>query len=336
MPKEYLKELGVKLDKYIGSVHFERDHIRALFGYSVEPGHKLRSGLVVIGCEAVGGGSGKVWPAAAAIETLHKSTLIHDDMVDEDEMRRGVQTFHVKYGRELGIVSGDLVSSMAFEMLKELEKTFDPAKVLKCYEILSRAYEGVYRGQLLDLLFEEGDTITEKKYMEMITNKTVAIMESALEMGAVLGSGSGKEIDMLSTFARDFGLAFQIQNDVNNLLFEEEIGRRMGSDIHQGKRTLIVAKTLQDGSDDEKERLLEVLGKEKCSQEKVDGVIEMLKRNGSIDHAMKMARKFADRARNDIKDLQESKSKDYLLKLVDYILIKTYWKEHATSMARHV
>lgn len=332
MPREYLRKRWRELyENYLSNVRFECKRIGELFRYGTESGHKLRSGLVIIGCEAVGGDYKKVWPAAAAVEVLHKSTLIHDDLVDEDKARRGLRTFHRKYGKNVAIIGGDLISATAFKLLNDLEKDFDESTVLKCYELLSDTYRKIYQGQIMDLLFEERDNVTEKECIDMIKHKTAAIMESALKIGAILGGGSKDEVEMLSALGRHFGLAFQIQNDVNNLLIEDEVGRKRGSDIHQGKRTYVIVMALQNGLDHERGILLSALNKKKCSDKEVHEIIEMLKKRGSIDNAMSIAKEYANKAKNDIKNLKESNTKKLLLKLVDYIVSKTYWKLHANN-----
>jgi geranylgeranyl diphosphate synthase, type I len=329
--KQELNALGMKVANYLNSNRLEHpvnQNIAAMFDYASTPGHKLRSGLVFLAAEAVGGEESKVLPAAAAVELLHKSTLIHDDIVDNDYYRRGMPAFHSKFGEDMGIVFGDFICAASFQLLKRLEGDFDRKTLVRCFGAFSSVFRDVYYGQLQDLQFEEKFDISEAEYMQMVGNKTGRLMNGALQIGAILGNGSDGEISKLSDFGYNFGIAFQIRNDINNLTLEKELRKDGGSDIRARKRTLMVIKTLNS---QDKQKLMVIFGKNEIGEEDVNSVIELFNRNGSIKYAFLILKQHAKKAKDSLDNLPETRAKESLLSLVDYIETDTYWKTHSRN-----
>ena len=330
--KEELNALGMGVIDYLETNKLDYPTNRgvgAMFDYASKPGHKLRSGLVFLGFGAVGGvNQSVILPAAAAIELLHKSTLIHDDVVDDDYYRRGLPAFHSKYGECMGVVFGDFVCASSFELLKRLESDFDKATLVKCFEVFSSVFRDIYRGQLRDLEFEESSDISESDYMGMVGNKTGRLMNGALEIGATLGGGSEKEVRYLSEFGYNFGIAFQIRNDINNITIEKELRKDGGSDIRARKRTLMVIKTLQS---ENKGELLAIFNKNTIVEEDVNQAIQIFVDNGSIEYARSTVKRYAKKAKKALQKIKQGRPKEILLGLVDYIETDTYWKVHSKN-----
>ncbi len=330
--KKELNALGRKVIAYLEKNRLDYPTTRGLeemFNYASRPGHKLRSGLVFLGFGAVGGvNQTRVLPAAAAVELLHKSTLIHDDIVDNDYYRRGMLAFHSKYGDEMGIVFGDFICASSFEILKRLERDFDKVTMIKCFQVLSSIFKDIYVGQLRDLEFEESSDINEEDYLRMVGNKTGRLMSGALEIGAILGGGSEKEIGYLSDFGYNFGIAFQIRNDINNITIEKELRKDGGSDIRSKKRTLMVIKTLESKY---KRELISIFNKKIIDDADVNHVIQLFTDNDSIDYAWAAIKRYVKKAKKPLNNIRKTKSREILFALADYIGTDTYWKTHSKN-----
>lgn len=327
--KKSLKKIGTEVLNYIKNHKFKNKEINKRYLLSVEPGKKLRGALTLLSYKLFKDDYKKALPAAAAVEILHKSTLVHDDIGDKDKYRRGLPTFYKLFNIEEGIYSGDLVSAVAFEELKKLKKYFGNEKTLKCYELLTQFFRRVYEGQLLDAFFEKSFDLKEKDYFNMIKGKTCTALEVALKMGAVLGDGQEYN-NALEEYGKYFGFAFQIQNDLNNLTgLEEELGRRRGSDIYEKKRTLLIIHALNKGEKQKKE-IKKIFKKSKLDKKDVENIIAIIKNNGTKEYAEGLVKKFAEKARNSMTTLPDTKSKDIFLSLVDpkYITNEKYWKSH--------
>ena len=330
--EQYIEDKVNEMTKILDGIKFEDEELNSMIKYCISGGRGLRSALVFLSCETVGGGWKKSVPAATAIELMHKFTLIHDDIIDEDEERRGRSTVHRLYGQKNAIILGDIMSTLSLNVLNKLDSHHTPKTIVSCYEVLSETLNKLCEGEIKDLILKVRDGVDENEYFDMVYEKTAYLIESACRVGSIVGSGTDEEMQVLSKFGRNFGMSFQIINDVNNLMMEKKYSKRRGSDLRQGKLTLMVLKTHLSGSMDERDRLHAVLNKKNCSDKHLDEVIEMLIKNGSIDYAMKKAKGYADKARACIADIQDSESKELLLNVVDHITTETYWKGHTTSM----
>jgi len=179
-------------------------------------GKMVRPLLCMISCEAAGGKRMAAAKTAAAIELIHTFTLIHDDIMDEDDMRRGQPSVHKLYGIPTAILAGDLLFSKAFEICDR-----------RTFRLLARATGEICEGQELDISFEKRTDVTEDEYMEMIRKKTAVLLEAACEAGAVVGDGTCEEIETLASFGLFIGIAFQIQDDILGVTADEEKILRM-------------------------------------------------------------------------------------------------------------
>jgi geranylgeranyl diphosphate synthase type I len=300
-----------------------------MYHYAIQGGRRLRASLVSFGHEAVGGSS-DVSPAAAAIELMHKFTLVHDDLIDHEDRRRGRRCFHEVFGSKNAIIMGDFLISMSFNVLSRLKPAFNPKQVLYCYNILSDTLNSLCVGEVKDCLFEDRMNVTMPQYLQMIEEKTASLMRNGLRMGAVLGDASEKELQLLSDYGRYLGIEFQIQNDINNLLsIEEEVGRRKGFDIYKKKKTPMVIRTLEKGSIKEGRTILQIFSKKEYSKTDIDTAIDIFKENGSLDYSKSLVHEYAEKARETLVELGNSKAKDILISLADYIEKDTYWKPNS-------
>ncbi|WP_456372261.1 polyprenyl synthetase family protein [Methanocaldococcus sp.] len=260
----------------------------------------------------------KVLPAAAAVELIHNYTLIHDDIMDNDDERRGKPTVHKVYGVPIAILSGDLLYAKAFEAISKIDNEKKAYEVLK---ILSKACVDVCEGQAMDMEFENYFPSMEE-YLEMIRKKTGALLEAAVDIGAVMGDCNEEERKALKEYAKRIGLTFQIQDDILDLIGDKKkIGKPVGSDIREGKKTIIVIHALKTLDEDNKKKLLNVLGNKNISDEEIMEIIRILK--PSIDYAKNLMKEKTEEAKNYLKIFDKDRRK-VLEDIADFIIERIY------------
>jgi len=328
--KKELLQYSSLVSQYLQALEFNEPKINQMYQYAIHGGRRLRPTLVLLSAEVVGGNPHDVVCAAAAIELMHKFTLVHDDIIDKDEFRRNKKTFHAMFGTEYGIIIGDLLISLSFDVLSQLHATHDSDRVLQCYKVLSQNLKSLCMGEIYDCLFEEKNNITWEKYIELVDRKTSSLLEKSLRLGAILGGGSKSEIDILVNYGRDLGIAFQIKNDINNVLdIEEKIGRHKGFDVLQRKKTCLVVKTIEMGRQEDQGILNCFASKQKYSEDSINQIIAMFEKNGAIEFCQAMANEHVNKAKNSLKGVKESQAKEILLQLASYIQSDDYW--HGTA-----
>ncbi len=221
-------------DSYPPSIH-------QAMRYSVMGGGKrLRPALVIAGAETVGGKVAEVLPAACAVELVHVYSLIHDDLpaMDDDDYRRGKLTNHKVYGEALAILAGDALLTLAFKLLTEME-SFRPEKVLKVINELAAGAGtfGLVGGQVVDTCFT-GESCGEEVLEYIHRHKTGALYRVSVRIGAILAGASEKQLDCLTAYAENLGLAFQIKDDILDIEGDEKkLGKPVGSDTKNEKLT---------------------------------------------------------------------------------------------------
>ena len=280
-------------------------------------GKMLRPALTLIVSEAVGGTRESALKSAAAIELIHTFSLIHDDIMDNDDMRRGMPSVHKVWGEDVAILAGDTLFSKAFEIIIRTEGTSSEQNN-HALATVADACVKICEGQASDMGFEDRFDVTEDEYMEMIFKKTGALIAAATKVGAIMGGATQDVIDAMYEYGRLIGLAFQIQDDYLDLASDEEtLGKPIGSDIEKGKMTIIAIKGL---ASDESGRLLEILKDENNSQDDIGEAIEILTKCGAIEYARTLALKSVDEAKEVLEILPDSSFKQVLVGIADFVL----------------
>ena len=212
-------------------------------------GKRLRPAVVMLSADAIkSGSSADIMPAALALELTHTFTLIHDDIMDGDSLRRGVQTVHTKWDMPTGILAGDVLYARAFEFINQA-KAGEGAKV-RAVALLARACADICEGQHMDMSFEHRTDVTEDEYMQMVEKKTGVLYAAAAAIGGTLAGGNEQQVQALYQFGLNTGIAFQIQDDLIDLLTPaEKSGKDQGSDLREGKQTLIMIMAREKGVD---------------------------------------------------------------------------------------
>lgn len=280
-------------------------------------GKRLRPAAVILAAEAVGSDLQTVLPAAVAVELVHNFTLVHDDIMDKDDVRRGMPAVHVKWGEPGAILAGDTLYSKAFEIITSMDN--DPVRIVKCIDILARTCTEICEGQWLDVEFEDQGIVSEEQYLEMVEKKTAVLYGAACKIGALLGGAPLDVADQMYEFGRMIGIGFQIYDDVLDIVTPEEVlGKVRGSDIMEGKKTLIAIHALNAGVK------LDIFGKGKASKGQLEDAIGQLEDSGSIEYARNAAVSYIRKGKKKLDVLEDSEAKDILFAIADYMIERSY------------
>jgi len=270
-------------------------------------GKRLRPLLVIFSTKAVGGNFSVVYNASVAVELLHNFTLVHDDIMDNADKRRGMLTLHKKYDDSTAILAGDGLLSVAYEyLLKDCNG--------KTKEVISAFTKGlieVCEGQSLDKDFETTDNVTIDEYKLMIMKKTAAMFEMCCTVGALLGGGSPKEIKAVSLFGKNIGIAFQIQDDLLDISGDEKkFGKKVGGDLIEGKKTFLFIKALSKAKGNDKKKLIKVIKNNGIKPQKVNMYKHLYEKLGVIENAKAEIKFYTNRALRSLKALKKEDDKE--------------------------
>jgi geranylgeranyl diphosphate synthase type I len=258
------------------------------------------------------------------MELIHTFSLIHDDIMDKDEMRRGKPSVHTLWGEPMAILAGDTLFSKAFETVLETDTTnVDQKRVVEALKTVVDSCIKICEGQALDISFEGKLDVKEDEYMTMIYKKTAALIAAATKAGAIIGGGTDEQVEALSEYGRLIGLAFQIQDDYLDVVSDEEdIGKPVGSDILEGKMTLMVVHALANASKEDKKRLISIL--EANDENLIDDAISIFNKYGSIEYTRNIALDNVKTAKELLNVLDDSEAKKSLELVADFVLERTH------------
>jgi geranylgeranyl diphosphate synthase type I len=280
-------------------------------------GKRLRPSMLLIAAEAAGGDPSVLTPAAVSIELVHNFTLIHDDIMDNADIRRGRPAVHTMWGTSGAILAGDTLYSKAFQILGMT--AVDPRLVLSSMDMLSGTCTAICEGQWLDLEFENRGRVSEIEYMEMIEKKTGILYGASAGIGAILSGAPIEVVRGLDEFGRLTGMGFQIQDDVLDLTAPENVlGKRRGGDLIEGKKTLIAIHAFDHGV------RLDIFGKKDATPGDIENALAALERSGSIDYARSRAVDLVERGKRALDVLPDSPAKSLLRSLADYMISRRY------------
>lgn len=266
----------------------------------------------------------KATSAASAIEHFHTAALIHDDIADDAELRRGEKCLHLKEGLGLAINMGDLALSLVNGTVIKDDSLDDSTKVRVVTELIDMTRRTV-EGQALDIGWARDGRydITPEDYLVMATHKTAHYSGAVpLAIGAIIGGASETEIEALRNYGLDTGLAFQIQDDLLNLVGKEESTKKdFRNDITEGKRTLVVVYALQNLEGADRDRLIEILSSKERDPEVLAEAVELMNRSGAIDYARSYAENLTSIAKNRLREMvPPSDSRDLLESMADWFV----------------
>ncbi len=287
--------------------------------YIIESGGKrLRPMLVLLSAKAAGGKYSDAYYTGAAVELLHNFTLVHDDIMDNAEKRRGRLTLHVKYDDHTAILAGDSLLAVAYENLLKDKK----GGTREIFTDFTKGLVEVCEGQSLDKEYETRKTLELNEYIWMIQKKTAAMLAMCCSLGARLGKGSPEVVKALSSFGRNIGIAFQVQDDLLDLTADElEFGKKVGGDLMEGKKTYLLVKALEKAKGKDKELLQALIRSKGVKPGKVPEYKKLYEKLGVIEDAKEEIKKYTGRALRSLRILKNREDREIFNWLAE-ILIK--------------
>lgn len=253
-----MQEFEEKLEKYLHKIEEKLPELIPQYpsnlynpvAYVMEKGGKrIRPVLTLVACELFGGNDDEALDAALAIECMHNFTLVHDDIMDNSDFRRGKPTIHKKWDLSTAVLSGDVLAGLGFKALNTYSNWTNFGAIYRRYV---DALICVCEGQALDLFFNLKTEIEESEYFEMISKKTAGLIQASLALGGLIAGALEKDIKFLEEFGKNLGIAFQIQDDLLDLTADQQIlGKKVGLDILTKKKTLIAIRTKKLAEDKE-------------------------------------------------------------------------------------
>ncbi len=284
-------------------------------------GKRIRPALVILACDLFAGAVEPAMIPAMAIEVFHNFTLLHDDIMDRSPLRRGRPTVHVKYNENVAILSGDVMSILASRLMNQA-----PGVVLNSvHDIFTKTAMQVCEGQQLDMNFEALLTVSEEEYLKMIELKTAVLIAASLQIGAILGGASQKDAADLYQFGLNLGLAFQLQDDLLDTYGDPGVmGKKVGTDIVDNKKTVLMIKALEHASGEQRETLTGWLSRKDFDHEqKIREITQIFDELQIKKITEKMIRAYYDRALEKLKQLnREEEKKAELYKFASFLLTR--------------
>ena len=327
--KEDIKQRAEKARKFFFEqgdllIH-PQDPLRdAALHYPRGGGKGFRPAMVMLSCGAVGGKEDDAIPVAAAVEALHVSSLLHDDWMDNDETRRGQMAAWKKWDPTTAILAGDVLLGFSFKIIKMLHNTSLEVK-FEVANQLALKYIELCHGQTLDIGFTTRDPkdISNEEVNHMQYLKTGVLFEFCCVAGAMIGlnTTSHKYIDLLRKYAKLAGTAFQIQDDILGLVGDsDKLGKPVGGDIREGKRTTIAIKAINSANAEQKNEIMRGFGNPNATEDDFRHTLHVFKELGAIEDARNGALAMANEALLLLKDLPESPQKDVLANFARYMI----------------
>ncbi|MFZ2154045.1 MAG: polyprenyl synthetase family protein [Candidatus Moraniibacteriota bacterium] len=342
----FQKMVNPELNKFFNNViadsrknnFITTDALKQVKKITMSGGKRLRPALMYWGYCGVGGQDEKeLLKTSISIELIHIFLLIHDDIIDNDPKRHGVETVHIKYGKlgkamakretdhqhfgnSMGIVVGDIVGALGNKVL--FNSKFAPDLVVRALSRLQDIVARVAIGEAQDVFIEHRGIASEAEVLDMYKNKTAKYtIEGPLHLGAILGGAEGPLLDRITKFAVPVGIAFQIQDDILGIFGDEKkIGKPVGSDIREGKQTLLVVRALKNANKKQKERLLELLGKKDIQETEIEEFRNIIRQTKSLDYANNLAQKLITEGKNELNNIGFNQpTQDRLAALADYL-----------------
>ena len=283
-------------------------------------GKRYRAILPRLVGEAIGNAHDGHYTLGSSIEIIHNFTLVHDDIMDQDPIRRGLNAVHVEYDDATAINAGDAMLAVGFEILADSED-ISPENLKFLVQSIGEMVRRVAEGQQEDFDFEKRDYVCEEEYIAMIAGKTSAMFETCAETGAKLAGADSKTVEEMADWGLKLGLCFQLMDDLIDITGDTEtLGKPAGSDVVQGKKTLIAIHALDSGND--LPTFSKVYGQGECSDEDLERAVEELRNNGSIDYAMDRAMRYHSEAHKILDGLVPSPALEVLRQLTDMQLTR--------------
>ncbi len=352
--QEVLKKYKEVIDSRLNTIFDEKIHdsqgfIKKSYSYLKEfvlgGGKRLRSLFTIMAFKAVSDeDENKIYLPAVGIELFHNSSLIHDDIMDEDSERRGMLSMHKtfenlflkeheeisyegsifnklskRFGVSMAILQGNILYALTERCLAH--SPFNSEEVNGALNIINRAYRVINEGQMMDILSESNKDMREESYLRMIETKTAHLFKAAVQVGAVLGKADENQLNALSEYATHIGIAFQLYDDLIDISPGEK-GHALGSDIRKGKSVLLITKAFEKADEGQKEVLCEAWGNESADKGAIQKAIDVLYSTGAVEYVRQLIKDKIHTGKAFLKkaDLNEE-AKTFFVSFADFMAI---------------
>ncbi len=316
------QELSEKFNKEFDHPHFPESP-NTLY----EPGNyflniggkRIRPLMCLLGNELFNDIHPDAYHLANAVELFHNFTLVHDDMMDAANLRRGKTTVHIKYGDNTALLVGDVMMIRAYEYIQKIQ----PSHLSKILQIFNTNAKEVCEGQQLDMDFEKMENVSLEAYIQMITLKTSVLLAASLEMGAIIGGASENNCKQLYEFGKKIGIAFQVQDDYLDAFGDAALfGKEPGGDIKQNKKTFLLIHALEVATVKQKAELLQLMKTD--DNEKVAKVLNIFKECKVDEWAESLKAKYMNEAFEHLENIAVvEKRKQPIIELANYLMNRT-------------
>ena len=279
-------------------------------------GKRLRPMLTLAAAKLCGYEGARHVKLAACVEFIHTATLLHDDVVDESDLRRGTATANAVFGNEASVLVGDFLFSRSFQLMVE-----DGS--LRVLEILSNASSVIAEGEVAQLITNNDTSTSEDAYLDVIRAKTAALFAAACRIGAVVAERPNVEEDALDGYGRNLGIAFQLVDDALDYSAEQaSLGKTVGDDFREGKITLPVVLAYRRGNCEERAFWQRTLEEDSRAEDDFEQAVKLMKKHGSLDATVERARHYGEIAKDSLGIFSDSESKQALLGIVDFCVAR--------------
>lgn len=291
------------------------------------PGKRVRPYLTLVGCGLCDGDINEAIPAALSIELLHNFTLLHDDIMDRAEKRRGKASVYKKWDSNTAILSGDVMYAKAFEQLQYYGQNdrYSKARYHLILDIFLNCAKTVCEGQAYDLMFENMQEVSIAEYLQMIEGKTAALISGSLAMGGAVAGADEERISELHFIAKKIGIAFQIQDDLLDVIADpDKLGKKRGGDIVEGKKTYLILLALQRCDKKQKGNLRNLLASDQITEEDIANVVSIFNAHNVIEDTKQAIQYHYETAMDHLATFDSSEYKEELIEFLNQLISREY------------
>ena len=279
-------------------------------------GKRIRPMLLILSAYLCGYRGSRHVQIASVIEFIHTATLLHDDVVDNANLRRGLASANTLWGNEASVLVGDFLYCKSFALMV----ADGDLNILK---LLAKATTVLAEGEVLQLIYTRNTDITGEQYIDVVRCKTAILLSAACQAGAILGATSAGHEAAMREFGMELGIAFQMVDDsLDYSASEEQFGKSIGHDLEEGKITLPLIHTMKKCTDEERRQIADIVKKELIDKDDFKTVFALVGKYGGIDHTLAMARQYSERSKKCLDIFENSPYKAALLELADFIVTR--------------
>lgn len=316
-----LEQIKTQVAEYLGRVADRQEPISLYepIRYTLDGGGKrLRPVLLILSAEALGASVDSALPAAAAVELLHNFTLVHDDIMDHDDTRRGRPTVHTRWDIDVALLAGDGLVALAYHSLLQ---TPTP-RLVEVARLFTEGLIDLCEGQALDREFESRQEVSLDEYLTMISKKTASLLSMCAQIGGHIGEATVAQIQALKTYGESLGIAFQIQDDLLDVTADPQVlGKDFCSDIRQKKKTFLWVHAVQHAIPELRRQLQQHFALPELNGEHIGRIRSIFYETGAVDHAQRIIQTYIARAQEGLRPLEQTGvPTDHLKELLALVL----------------